>query len=532
MTQRIRVRGWGPGGDRASAVVLIAMVLFTIWFAAYSIRLHDAHRTHKADLGQIDLAIWNTAHGRFVQEIKDDQVSTRLTDHVEPIFLPVSLIFWLWDDVRALLVLQAAALAAGAWPLYRLARHKIQSIERPAHAAGASGASGLAAWAGVICALAYLLMPVLQAAAVAEFHALALAPAPIAWALWAAEERRWGRFIVAGLLLMSVQEGMALLAAGLGLYAVARGLRHDPPADVTPAGRWRHIDIGVLVGSVILLLGLLWFYVATFVIIPHYAAQAYGLTQTPYVARYGELGESFGDVLKALLTRPWVALRIAAEPARAGYLIGLLGATGFLALLGPEILLISAPLLLANLFSSFPMQYFGELHYSAPLAPYLIAAALVGLRRFHAHALPLAGRRPALILGLALLAAGALFSQISRGYTPIGREYARLGPGWPAVTAHERLLARFARQIPPAAALSTTSSLYPHFSHRPLIYQFPWLGRAEWALMDVTAATDRHPADIQREALRLLEAGWGVVDAADGYLLLARGRGQATIPDA
>ncbi|MGC8782170.1 MAG: DUF2079 domain-containing protein, partial [Anaerolineae bacterium] len=105
---------------RSSFVVTIAMLLFTAWFAAYSIRLHDAHRTHKADLGQIDLAIWNTAHGRFVQEIKDDRVSTRLTDHVEPIFLPVSLVFWLWDDVRALLILQAAALAAGAWPMYRL----------------------------------------------------------------------------------------------------------------------------------------------------------------------------------------------------------------------------------------------------------------------------------------------------------------------------------------------------------------------------------------------------------------------------
>lgn len=288
----------------------------------------------------------------------------------------------------------------------------------------------------------------------------------------------------------------------------------------------------ILSGAAMMALGLIWFSIATFVIIPHYAAQAYGLAQTPYVARYGELGDSFGDVLKALVTRPLVVLRLAAEPPRIGYLVGLFAATGFLALLGPEIVLLSAPLLLANLFSSFPMQYFGELHYSAALAPYLIVAALVGLRRFRAQAESLAGGRAALILGLALLAAAALIGQVERGYTPIGREYARLGPGWPTVTAHERLLDRFARQIPADAALSTTASLYPHFSHRPLIYQFPWLGQADWVLLDVTAATDRHPADIRREALRLLEAGWGVVDAADGYLLLARGRGQSAIPEA
>ena len=111
-------------GRLSSVVVIVAMLLFAVWFSAYSIRLHEAHRTHKADLGQIDLAIWNTAHGRFVQEIKDDQVSTRLTDHVEPIFLLVAPVFWLWDDVRALLILQAVALALGAWPIYLLAREE------------------------------------------------------------------------------------------------------------------------------------------------------------------------------------------------------------------------------------------------------------------------------------------------------------------------------------------------------------------------------------------------------------------------
>lgn len=516
------------------------MLIFVVWFSAYSIRLHDAHRTHKADLGQIDLAIWNTAHGRFVQEIKDDRISTRLTDHVEPIFIPVSLIFWLWDDVRALLILQAVALAAGAWPLYRLAERRIRDVQRHVARPEAGASAGdMAAWAAVVFAAAYLLQPIVQAAAVAEFHALALAPPFVAWALWAAEARRPGQFIAAGLLLMGVQEGMALLTAGLGVYALATAASASAQTIAAPGRGWRSVGLArrflrpiSLAGAVLLILGLVWFYVTTFVIIPHYAAQVYGLAQTPYAARYGALGESFGDVLKSLATQPGVALGVASEPARVQYLIRLLAATGFLALLGPEIVLLGAPLLLANLFSSFPMQYFGELHYSAPLAPYLILAALIGLRRFVAQAQPLTGGRPALLLGLTLIAAGALIAQVERGYTPIGREFARLGPGWPAVTAHERLLARFAAQTPADAPLSATASLYPHLSHRPLIYQFPWLGQAEWALIDVTSTTDRHPADIQRAIARLLETGWGVMDAADGYLLLAQGRGQAVIADA
>ena len=112
-------------GGRPPRWALLALwaliLLFSAYFSTLAIRRHDAHLTHMADLGQIDQAIWNTSQGRFVQEVKGEQISTRLTDHVEPIFAPVSLVFWLWDDVRALLILQAVAVALGAWPVFQIA---------------------------------------------------------------------------------------------------------------------------------------------------------------------------------------------------------------------------------------------------------------------------------------------------------------------------------------------------------------------------------------------------------------------------
>ena len=54
--------------------VWVLILIFTVWFSAYSIRLHDAHLTYKADLGQMDLAIWNTSQGRVLQEIKGETV--------------------------------------------------------------------------------------------------------------------------------------------------------------------------------------------------------------------------------------------------------------------------------------------------------------------------------------------------------------------------------------------------------------------------------------------------------------------------
>ena len=201
--------------------------------------------------------------------------------------------------------------------------------------------------------------------------------------------------------------------------------------------------------------------------------------------------------------------------------------------------MVGLPLLLANLLNSFPLQYSGELHYSAPLVPIFTFAAVVGLARlirnykfwregFQVNRRPVSGI--AFALGLVMVC--ALGYQVADGYTPIGKEFRQSQPGgWPQVTAHQRLLDRFAAQIPPDAALSVTTDLYPHLDHRELIYQFPILGEAQWALVDVSGTTDEHPADIQEAIGKMMAAGWGVVDAADGYILLAQGRGEAEIPD-
>ena len=88
-------------------------------------------RTHKADLGQIDQAIWNTSRGRFVEQTDNGFVATRLTDHVEPILALISPIYWLWDDVRALLFLQVLLVALGVLPLYALAVRQFEKLLAP-----------------------------------------------------------------------------------------------------------------------------------------------------------------------------------------------------------------------------------------------------------------------------------------------------------------------------------------------------------------------------------------------------------------
>ena len=71
--------------------------------------------------------MWNSSQGRFLQFTERETTSVRLTDHVEPIFVRISPIYWLWNDVRALLLLQVMAVAAGAFFVYALALEKLDS---------------------------------------------------------------------------------------------------------------------------------------------------------------------------------------------------------------------------------------------------------------------------------------------------------------------------------------------------------------------------------------------------------------------
>jgi uncharacterized membrane protein len=514
----------------------VLIVLFSAYFSTAAIRRHDAQQTHMADLGQIDQAIWNTSQGRFVQEIKVEQISTRLSDHVEPIFAPISLAFWLWDDVRILLILQAVIVTLGAWPVFQIAWLRLGwrwGKEQGAGRAGqpANRAATYQAMAALAFVIAYLLYPPLQASLVADFHALPLATPLLLLAFLFSERQQWGRFMLAALLVGTVQEGMALLTATLGLYALGRGLwlRRRLAATQRAPTRWP-----ALAGAIVMLAGLAWFYVATFVIIPANAAAAYGLSESPYVARFGALGDSFGDVARSMITRPGMVLRIALEPLRLDYMLRLLAPVGFLALFGPEILLIGLPLLLANLLSGFPFQYSGQLHYSAPLAAFAVMGAIVGSQRLrrlarriavslHNHRLWRAHRTFAPLT--IWLLAWSIACQIAWGYTPMGAQFRMV---WPTVTEHHRLLTRFTQQIPADAALSTVANLYPHLSHRQRIYEFPALADSQYVLLDQAATSGwaMHPTAMRDRVQELLTSGqWTVQDAADGYLLLRRQEG-------
>jgi len=485
----------------------LLIALYVLQFGLLSSAMHDSFLTHAADLGNMDQPIWNTLHGRLLQETKKDgSEGTRLSDHFEPIFLPVSLSFLIWDDVRALLWLQTLALALGAIPVYWIARDEARTSGR--------GERGAEVW-GVAFAALYLLFPALEWANITEFHAVPLAVAPLLFALHYTRQQRYRPVWLFALIAMSTQEHIPLLTMMIGLY-------------IAIVQRRRRVGLSLAAVSAA------WFSVATFVIIPHFAAQVYhGRAASIYFQRFGELGNTPADIARTVLTRPDVVFRTVIQPERLAYLAGLLASVGFVALFDPVTLLLGTPTLGINMLSAYYAQYSGRYHYSAPLVPFFVVAAIFGAARLSRwlsqYLRPALARQVAPSVVLAAVILISLGYHRRAGVTPLAASFR-----WPQVTPHNRLLDRFAKQIPDTAPLSTTAQLFPHFSHRQRIHVFPTVADAKYVLLDVTGMNEMHPVDLKKKALALVASGqFGILDAADGYILLQRGlAGHSTLPDA
>ena len=557
--------------DGYRVLLWLAIIGYIVLFSQLAFDLHLGMRTHKADLGQIAQAIWNSSRGRFVESTDTGIIASRLTDHVEPMLAFISPVLWLWADVRMLLLLQVVFVAIGAWPLYELAlllldktlppreRNQIWQIE-PLRQMTRPMALALA--------LAYLLAPQLQSALLTEFHAAPLVVPFLLWAFWAIERERLWAFVIATLLVATVKEEMALLAAGLGLWRFWI-LAGAPWARFwilggSPEQSKIQNPKSKIISLLVAMIAFAWFYLATFVIVPAHATQIYATAESVYFGRYGALGNSPADILKSFFTQPGVVWQIATEPVRLQYLWGLLVPFGWLSLLAPEVILLSLPLLLANLLSAYPAQYYGDFHYSAPLVPYFAVSAAYGLARLWRWVSRLTSGTSASYQHLAAASTGtmalaSLFTNARTALRPLVAllcvlwllgwgvtTYGEAGRGPFAdrydptpMTGHQRLLSRFTTQIPADAAVTATAAVHPHLSLRRYLYQFPiglaelnTAGQADWALIDVTTNTDMAPGDLKGGVDTLLAGNWGVVDGADGFLLLQRGNANKVIPHA
>lgn len=505
-------------------LLLTLMAGYVIFFSIQLYLHYHSFGSRSLDLGNMDQAIWNTLHGRLFHQTNQPGATNRLSLHVEPILLPISLLYLIHSGPEILFICQSLIVALGAMPVFALARLKLNS-------------EGVA----LIFALVYLLFPAIQGATLLDFHAVTLAPTFLLAAFYFLETRQTGRFALFAGLAVACKEDMTLLVLMLGVYAFL-------------------INRQYRLGTVTVALCLIWAFLAVFVIPPTFAS-----TENIHWNRYGHLGDSPPEMLLNMVLEPGRYLAHLQAVDALGYFRQLLAPTAYLALLNPITLLLALPSFGINLLSNFPpMQRVNSLIYAAPTVPAVIISAIYGaanlkrgwsvvngrwsvvssqeavVSRYRStngphtplttHHAPRTTPYFTFFVGTLLLLATLLYHR-HYGYLPGGGQFR----GWEEVTEHHRRAAAILAQIPPEAALSAHDRLNPHVSQRETLYIFDRVDDADHIVLDITEDSwPLHPVALRDRVRDFLANDFGVVAANDGYLLLAKNRPElpTTLPDA
>jgi uncharacterized membrane protein len=301
-------------------LVWLAAAAFASIFGTLAILRHRTFESGRFDLGNMTQAVWSTANGDVlsVTDVHGEQ-TLRLGSHFDPILAALAPLWWVWPSPEALLVLQAVALAAGAIPLYLLARRHLPE------------------WPAAAIACAYLLFPPVQWLTVSDFHPVALAT-PLLLAAWyfLDADRLWP-FALFSAAAITTKEHVGLAVAGLGVwYALDRGERRTGTV------------IAVVAGAAAL--------VAALVVVPSFAPAG-----GAFVSRYEDPSLGWRDL---------------------GYVLRLLLPLALTPLGAAAALLPAVPELMLNAFSSTRTQTSVQTHYAATIAPALLVAAMFAVRRF------------------------------------------------------------------------------------------------------------------------------------------------------
>jgi uncharacterized membrane protein len=464
----------------AAMTVAVAAVAYGAGYAALSVLRHRAFATGRFDLGNMVQAVWWTAHGHPLRmtNLHGDQIS-RLAAHVDPLLAVFGPLWWIWPSPDLLLVAQALAIAAGAWPVYWLARKHLGS---PRAALG--------------FALAYLLYPATGWLTLNEFHPVALATPLLLYAFRFLDNDRLVPFTVFAVAAAASKEEIGLVVAGFGLwYALAR----------------RRVAAGLVIAA----LGFAWSVIAIAVVIPHFHTAG----ESDFYGRYSEVGGSAAGIVKTTFTHPSRIADAAFTGRDLRYVLQLVLPLAGLSLLAPLVLIAALPELALNLLSATPTQTSIHFHYTAGLIPPLVIAAVLGAKRVSRW-----GVAAALAVVIAALVGAYRLGPIPGWrHVPGGSRFQATAAH---VTEHDQIAAKALRLIPTSAVVSATNTLGAHLSARRRILSFPYIQDATWIAADETQPGygDRYaplPMALALVALRR-NPDWRLVFEQDGVLVFNR----------
>ncbi len=183
--------------------LIFLIVVFGLLYSLLSIRRHQRFDSFAYDLGIFDQTIWqysqlkipwNTLKGKHI-----------FGDHFAPTLVLLAPLYWLWNDVHALLLFQAFWLAFSAYPVFLLAKRKKLPVLTSFFVTGL-----------------YLAFFGFQHALNFDFHASVVAAGLAPWLIYFWDKQDWLKFSLSAVLFVGLKENLALMILALGLVSLLR----------------------------------------------------------------------------------------------------------------------------------------------------------------------------------------------------------------------------------------------------------------------------------------------------------------------
>jgi uncharacterized membrane protein len=319
---------------------LLMVASFAI-YSVFSIERHNQFGTAGYDLGIFDQAVRAYAHFRAPIVPLKSMGYNIFGDHFHPIIALGAPFYWIWDDPRTLLLLQAALIAASIPAIYRFTHRRTSP------------------GAALVMSYAYAFGWGLQTMANFNFHEVAWGVPILAYALDALDRRDDRQLIIFGVLLLLVREDMGMLVILIGVLRLA----------------WkpRRLGVGLIVA------GVLGYEIATAVILPHFAPGG----KFAYWQYGPTLGDSLPDAIVNIIRRPWHAIDLFFSPWTKTETILLLFGPLLLIPLRSRYTILVLPLLAQRFFEPVDRKnlWYPGYHYNALPWVILILATVDGAAR-------------------------------------------------------------------------------------------------------------------------------------------------------
>lgn len=418
-----------------SKIAVSVLILFFCSSLKHSLFLSTAF-----DLGIFDQAIYLISQGE--SPLSSFLGFHILGDHAAFILYPISLFYRLYPDVHWLFLLQAIALSLGAYPIWRI-----------------SLITGLNSSQAILASEIYLLYPLIFNLNLFDFHPDVLAVPSILWSILAVYCKQIGKFGLALMITLSCKAVFSLTVVGMGLWLIL-------------------IEKRRLYGMIALFAGLVWFLLATQMIIPLIGGDSASVFR--HINRYQDLGTSFSEILLNFILKPQLVGKRIFSPSTLEYIVLLFSPIIYiLAVKDRKSLLKFTPAIPAfaiNVLSNNGLQKDLLHQYSLSIVPFLILMVISCLQSMPNW-----------------LNNRVIFCWMILTFLLLSRVHFFFGEYWQSLDTWQSTREAIS-YIQGQGAVMTTAEIAPHLTHRRIVkLAIPNSQQEDLRQFDYILLNTRHP---------------------------------------